>query len=160
MSNTFIIEGPVRHFYYNINNKVQILLFGDVQSKYKVNSDRSVELGSRETTAKVLISLANQAFNPPETIVAEPEVIKEEISDEELESLCQELTDAEKQNVLDVQNKVSSLQEQLAEKEAELARIKRSAQKNEKSRKAAQQKWKKMEEKSKELFIGYLYRMQ
>ena len=97
--------------------------------------------------------LANQAFNPPETIVAEPEVIKEEISNEELASLCQELTDAEKQNVLDVQNKVSSLQEQLAEKEAELARIKRSAQKNEKSRKAAQQKWTKMEEEIAGLYI-------
>ena len=71
--------------------------------------------------------IAYKALNPPETIVAEPEIIKEEISMEELEELCAELTDVEKENVLEVQGKVRSLQEQLLEKEAELERLKKEA---------------------------------
>jgi hypothetical protein len=90
--------------------------------------------------------VAYKAFNPPETIVAEPEIIKEEISIEELEELCAELTSAEKANVLEVQGKVRSLQEQLIEKEAELERLKKEAKKSGKSKDDAKKKWKEMEE--------------
>jgi len=90
--------------------------------------------------------IAYKAFNPPVTIVAEPEIIKEQISDEELELLCSELTDVERNSVLEVQGKVKSLQEQLIEKEAELTRIKRGAKKSKKARVAAEKKWQEMEE--------------
>jgi hypothetical protein len=90
--------------------------------------------------------VATKVLNPSQAIIAEGEVIKEEISMDELEAMCAELTDIEKKSVLEVQGKVSSLQAQLSEKEAELAKIKGKSQKNAKSRAAAKKKWQQMEE--------------
>lgn len=88
------------------------------------------------------------ALNPPEPeiIVQEPEVVMQELTDEQLANLCAELTTEEKKNVLQVQQEVTSLQSQLDEKEAELERLKNKIHKDEASKEAARKKWKQMEE--------------
>ena len=51
-----------------------------------------------------------------ETPITEIQIQEAEISDEQLEELCSELTQEEKQNIFDVQEKVVSLQTLLQEK--------------------------------------------
>ncbi|MDG1484206.1 MAG: hypothetical protein P8R54_31735 [Myxococcota bacterium] len=93
-----------------------------------------------------IIGYAGHAiFVPPEVIVPPPEIIKEEISDEDLMALCEELTDEEKIKVVAAQERVSSLQNELAAKEAELANLKREAEKDESRAAAARKKWREME---------------
>lgn len=89
--------------------------------------------------------ILTNSFMEPEIITVEPEIVKEELTDQELENLCQHLTDAEKKNVLEVQKEVSSLQSQIQNKEAEIEELKAKIYKDEASKAAAQKKWKAME---------------
>ncbi len=84
-------------------------------------------------------------------VIPPPAVIKAEISDEDLASLCEELTDDEASKAREAQNKVDSLQDQLMAKEAELAEMKKEATGDEAARKAAAKKWRQMEKEIEEL---------
>ncbi|MFT5680184.1 MAG: putative nucleic acid-binding Zn-ribbon protein [Myxococcota bacterium] len=98
------------------------------------------------TAAGGVIGYAGHAiFVQPEVIVPPPEIIKEQISEEALMALCEELTDTEKVKVVAAQEKVSSLQSQLAAKEAELATLKQQNEKDETRQVAARKKWRAME---------------
>ena len=86
--------------------------------------------------------LSNEVFDTPEVVEPEVKIKKEtvtkELSEEEIDALCGSDEVQEKQeNVLDVQNRVKSLQQTLAEKEAELKRLRKESKKNEKAKKAA-----------------------
>ena len=81
--------------------------------------------------------IAHKNLVPQEVITAEPERIKEEISDEDLASLCSELTDEEKSNVLVVQKQVKSLQGSLAEKEDQLRQLQEEMEQDKKKKKSA-----------------------
>lgn len=90
--------------------------------------------------------IAYSTLNPPKQITVETELTQKELTDEELEALCADLTDEEKRNVLVVQEEVKSLQEQVADREAELTKLKKKIKKSEIGREAAKKRWKELEE--------------
>jgi len=67
---------------------------------------------------------AHATFSEPEVVVPPPEIIEKEISDEDLARLCETLTEDEKTKVVQAQERVLSLQDELASKEAALAEYK------------------------------------
>ncbi len=85
-------------------------------------------------------------LSEPAVVVPPVQVIQEKISDEDLANLCAELTADQKTKAVEAQKKVETLQQQIAEKERELARYKEQAKKDEKRRAAAAKKWKAMED--------------
>ncbi len=92
--------------------------------------------------------VAHAMFAPPEpapVILPPPEIIEQQITDEDLARLCEELTDDEKTRVVAAQEKVVQLQSELDKKEAALAEYKAKEITDEKRRRAAAQKWKEME---------------
>ena len=89
--------------------------------------------------------VASETLQEPQEVVTQTQVVQEELSNEDLEELCKGLTDEEKKNVLEVQE-VKLLQMTLADREAELEKLKEQKYKTEKARKAARAKWKAMEE--------------
>ena len=85
-----------------------------------------------------------------EVVAAEKQVVKEDPTDEELKALCSDLTEAQKKDVLQVQETVKTLQSTLAEKEEELAELrsatkKKSKKSGKKISKASQEELQKME---------------
>lgn len=90
--------------------------------------------------------VASETLQEPQEVVTKTQVVQEELSNEDLEELCKGLTDAEKKNVLEVQEEVKSLQLTLADREAELEKLKEQKHNTEKARKAARVQWKAMEE--------------
>ncbi len=90
--------------------------------------------------------VASETLQEPQEVVTQTQVVQEELSNEDLEELCKGLTDEEKKNVLEVQEEVKSLQMTLADREAELDKLKEQKHNTEKARKAARAKWKAMEE--------------
>lgn len=82
---------------------------------------------------------------PPPVVVPAPEIIEQQISDEDLARLCATLTADEKTRAQEAQSKVSTLQSQIEAKEAELAKMKAEKVSDDSRRAAAQQKWKAME---------------
>jgi uncharacterized membrane protein YgaE (UPF0421/DUF939 family) len=90
--------------------------------------------------------LSHALFSPPPAVVVPaPEIIEQQISDEDLARLCATLTADEKSRAQEAQSKVSSLQSQIEAKEAELAKMKAEKVSDDSRRAAAQQKWKAME---------------
>lgn len=82
----------------------------------------------------------------PEVVIPPPQVIKDEISDEDLANLCSELTEDEKTKVQTAQRRVDDLQQRLAARESELEGLRKSAEGDEAKKKAAGKKWREMEE--------------
>jgi len=89
--------------------------------------------------------LSHATFAEPEVVIAEPEIIQQEISEEDLAKLCEVLTDDEKTKVVQAQERVVTLREELEAKEAALAEYKAKEITDEKRRKAAAAKWREME---------------
>lgn len=89
--------------------------------------------------------VASETLQEPQEVVTQTQVVQEELSNEDLEELCKGLTDEEKKNVLEVQEEVKLLQMTLADREAELDKLKEQKYNTEKARKAARAKWKEME---------------
>ena len=89
--------------------------------------------------------VAYSTLNLPQQITVETEMMQKELTDEELETLCAHLTEEERKNVLDVQAEVKSLQEQMADREAELMKLKQTIKKSEKGREIAKKRWKELE---------------
>ncbi len=89
--------------------------------------------------------LAHATFAEPEVVIPEPEIIEQQISDEDLARLCEVLTTDEKTKVVAAQERVVQLQDELAAKEAALSEYKAKEITDEKRRKAAAKKWKEME---------------
>ena len=89
--------------------------------------------------------VASETLQEPQEVVTQTQVVQEELSNEDLEELCKGLTDEEKKNVLEVQEEVKLLQMTLADREAELDKLKEQKHNTEKARKAARAKWKAME---------------
>lgn len=85
-------------------------------------------------------------FAEPEVVVPPPEIIKEGISEDDLASLCEELTDDAETRVVAAQNKVNTLQQQLADKERELSQMKREKEVDEAKREVARRRWREMEQ--------------
>ena len=85
-----------------------------------------------------------KACNPPEdTSYYERNCTGTEKAEEDAE---QPQLEEEEKTVLEAQAQVKSLQEQLAEKEAELVRMKKQEKQNKSSKAAAQAKWREMED--------------
>ena len=84
-------------------------------------------------------------------IIPPAAVIKAEISDEDLASLCEELTEDEAAKAREAQNRVESLQSQLSAKETELAELQKEAEGDTERAKAAAKKWRAMEKEIEEL---------
>ena len=97
------------------------------------------------TIGGLLGYVATATFQEPQEVITEMQTIQAEISDEDLEELCSKLTDAQKKNVLEVQEEVKSLQQQIADREVELDRLRGQMKKDKKSKAQAQKKWKAME---------------
>lgn len=85
-------------------------------------------------------------FSEPEVVVPPPEIIKEGISEDDLASLCAELTDDAETRVMEAQTRVNTLQQQLAEKEQELAALQQQNEQDEARRAVAQRRWREMEQ--------------
>ena len=68
--------------------------------------------------------VASETLQEPQEVVTQTQVVQEELSNEDLEELCKGLTDEEKKNVLEVQEEVKLLQMTLADREAELEKLK------------------------------------
>ena len=90
--------------------------------------------------------LATTTFQEPQEVITETQTVQAELTDEDLQKLCSGLTEAEKRNVLEVQSEVQNLQEQIADREAELERLKASMEKDKANQAAARKKWKEREE--------------
>lgn len=97
--------------------------------------------------------VASQSFQEPQEVVTQTQVVTQELSNEDLEELCKGLTDEEKKNVLEIQREVNDLQSVLADREAQLEKLKRQQHSTEEARKAARAKWKEMEEEIATLHI-------
>ena len=80
----------------------------------------------------------------PEAMLVEGKAVEKELSPEEIEALCA-TDEPEKEDILEIQAEVKSLQDRLTEREAELQDLKKSAAKNKKASAAARKKWKAME---------------
>lgn len=89
--------------------------------------------------------LAHATFAEPELVVPPPEIIEQQISEEDLAKLCEVLTDDEKTKVVAAQERVVSLRDELEAKEAALAEYKAKEITDDKRRKAAASKWREME---------------
>ena len=71
--------------------------------------------------------MAHSYFVEPVVVMPPPEVIKEELTEEELRELAEDLLATEKDKALTAQARVRTLQEELAAKEAELSKLKKKA---------------------------------
>lgn len=92
--------------------------------------------------------IAHAMFATPEpaaVILPPPEIIEQQISDEDLARLCEELTEDEKVKVVSAQEKVVQLQSELDAKEAALRDYKAKEITDDKRRAAASKRWKEME---------------
>ena len=83
--------------------------------------------------------------DPVEVIVSEPQIIKEELTEEELLAFCDEQIEPQRLEAQDAHQKVVDLQAALEAREAELAEMKKSNEKDEAKRAAAAKRWKEME---------------
>ncbi|MCB9761034.1 MAG: hypothetical protein H6739_14440 [Alphaproteobacteria bacterium] len=82
----------------------------------------------------------------PETVtVNEVHEVEKELTAEELEALCSDQLAGERATLQTAQAKVVDLQSQLDAREAELAKMKEGAEKDEAKRAAAAKKWREME---------------
>lgn len=83
--------------------------------------------------------------DPVEKIVTEPQIIKQELTEEEMLAFCDDQIQPERQKVEDAHAKVLDLQAQLDAREAELSQMKAEDEKDDARRAAAGKKWKEME---------------
>ena len=83
--------------------------------------------------------------DPVEVIVSEPQIVKQELTEEELLAFCDDQIAPERHKVQDAQDKVLELQAQLDAREAELKTMKDQGEKDDARRAAAAVKWKEME---------------
>ena len=83
--------------------------------------------------------------DPVEVIVSEPQIVKQELTDEELLAFCDDQVAPERTKAQDAQDKVVDLQAQLDAREAELKAMKAQGEKDQARREAAAKKWKEME---------------
>jgi hypothetical protein len=77
--------------------------------------------------------IAHSYFAEPVVVMPPPEVIKEELTEDELRELAEDLILSEKDKALNAQARVRTLQEELAAKEAELQTLKKTSKKSAKS---------------------------
>lgn len=90
--------------------------------------------------------IAHMMFAKTEVVIPPPEVIQQEITDEQLATLCKDLTQDEKSKVVQAQERVVSLQSQLDAREKELNELKAKGEKDASRRQAAAKKWQEMED--------------
>ena len=83
--------------------------------------------------------------DPVEVIVSEPQIVKQELTDEELLAFCDDQINPERVRAEDAHAKVLDLQAQLDAREAELKSMKSQDEKDDVRRAAAAKKWKEME---------------
>ncbi len=95
--------------------------------------------------------VAHATLSEPTVVIPPAAIIKEEISDEDLATLCEDLTEDEASRAREAQGRVESLQSELEAKEAELAQIKKDAAGDEDKKAAARKKWREMEAEIEEL---------
>ena len=72
-------------------------------------------------------------------------VVQKELSDQELLALCEQVSPDERSKLLGAQRKVEDLEAVLAEREAELTRLKAEGEKDQSRREAAAKQWRQME---------------
>jgi hypothetical protein len=83
--------------------------------------------------------------DPVEVIVSEPQIIKQELTEEELLAFCDDQVQPERLKAADAHQKVVDLQAALDAREAELAEMKKVDEKDAAKRAAAARRWKEME---------------
>lgn len=88
--------------------------------------------------------IAHGLATEPAVVEKETEVMRD-LTDEEIQSLCAEVSPDEKAKLLGAQRKVEDLEAMLAEKEALLSELKGKQETDEARRKAAARQWKEME---------------
>ena len=90
-------------------------------------------------------SLHAMLADPVEMMAAEPLIIKQELTPEEIMAFCEEEVDAERTKLWDAQDEVEDLEAELEAKRAELANMKAEKEENAEKAKIAAKKWKEME---------------
>jgi len=101
--------------------------------------------------AAVGYAVKHLTTDPVAIVVQQPEVVKQELSPEELENLCSEPLDDERMNLAKAQAKVVDLQAQLQARESELGKLKGQVEVDEQKRAAAARRWKEMESEIEQL---------
>lgn len=89
--------------------------------------------------------LAVLLTDPVEKIVTEPQIIKQELTEEEMLAFCDDQIQPERKKVEDAHAKVLELQAELDAREAELTQMKAQDEKDDARRAVAAKKWKEME---------------
>lgn len=82
---------------------------------------------------------------PVQVVVTEPEIIKQELTAEEIEAFCEDEVQTERQALTTAQDRVVDLQATLDAREAELRQLQKDAEGDAEKRAAAARKWKEME---------------
>jgi len=90
--------------------------------------------------------VAHALFTEPEVVIPPPQVIRDEISEEDLLALCEELTEPQKARVVAAHERVTSLQAALEARESELKKLKAQSLKGAERREAAALRWNEMEQ--------------
>lgn len=88
--------------------------------------------------------IAHGMVTPPPA-PPEPQVIKEALTPDELADLCKDEVEPERKALLQAHDRVKSLESDIATKEAEIAQLKKDAEKDASRKEAASKKWKEME---------------
>jgi len=101
----------------------------------------------------VLGIVGHSLFGEPTIAKAPPEVIKQELSEQELLALCDSTTEDVRDSLNNAQQKVLDLQSQLDSKEKELSDMKAQDEKDEAKKAAAVKKWKAMEQEIADLEV-------
>jgi len=95
--------------------------------------------------------VAHATLSEPTVVIPPAAIIKEEISDEDLATLCEELTEDEASRAREAQGRVEELQNELSAKEAELAQLKKDTAGDDEKKAAARERWRQMEAEIEEL---------
>jgi len=101
----------------------------------------------------VLGIVGHSLFGETKIVKAPPEVMKQELSEQELLALCDSTTEDVRDSLNNAQQKVLDLQSQLDAKEKELTDMKAQDEKDEARKAAAAKKWKAMEQEIADLEV-------
>ncbi len=89
-----------------------------------------------------VLGFAARYLTTPPPPKPEPQVIRQELTPEQLAELCEPEFKDERESLIQAQTKVKSLESELDTKNRELAQLKADAEKNSANREAAAKKWK------------------
>lgn len=98
-----------------------------------------------------VLGFAARTMTAPPPPRPQPQIIRQELSAEELAELCEPEFKDERQSLIEAQTKVKSLESELDSKRAELAQLKADAEKASANREVAIKRWKEKEKEIEDL---------